>query len=128
MPDHVERAANNIIGQFYAVLKTIIASCGVSDILSICFSSNLKIKGRCWVTTGPICMAEMATYSLQKYLRLPLFLFVALLAGCFGDRVTQQCIDYFEPGDLGRFETKDGGMIYDPLTKLYCRGAASVKN
>ena len=71
------------------------------------------------MTTGPICAAEMATYSLQKYLRLPLFLFVALLAGCFGDRVTQQCIDYFEPGDLGRFETRDGGMIYDPLTKLY---------
>ena len=54
-----------------------------------------------------------------KYLCLPICLFITLLAGCYGDRVTQQCADYFEEGDLGRFEIREGGVAYDPLTKLY---------
>ena len=49
----------------------------------------------------------------------PIFLFIGLLTGCSGGRVVEQCGDYFEEGDFGRFKIQDRGMAYDPVTKLY---------
>ena len=49
----------------------------------------------------------------------PLGLTLILLAGCYDGRVVEKCADYFDSGDMGRFEIKDRELAYDPSTRLY---------
>ena len=50
---------------------------------------------------------------------LPIFLCLLSLGACSGGRVVEQCRDYIEKGDFGRFEIREKGMAYDPVTNLY---------
>ena len=50
---------------------------------------------------------------------MPIFVCVLSLGACSGGRVVEQCGDYIEKGDIGRFEITEKGVAYDPSTNLY---------
>ena len=50
---------------------------------------------------------------------VPIFVCLLSLGACSGGRVVEQCGDYIEEGNFGRFEIMEKGMAYDPVTNLY---------
>ena len=41
-----------------------------------------------------------------------------MLAGCDFSRVTVSCTEHIEAGDMGRFEDRGNGIVFDPQTQL----------
>ena len=100
-------------------IGTIIAKYGLPKTLSLCFERVFYAKRSKEMKAALFQILNWEVNHRRIGQLMPIFVCVLSLGACSGGRVVEQCGDYIEKGDIGRFEITEKGVAYDPNTNLY---------